>query len=204
MTQQSPFAKRTALVLVDLQNDFCHPEGTAGKRGKHIAAFQDTFQSIAHLLESARKGGIPVIHAISEHSAWSQSPSKKERFGRQKQSAALAYCEPETWGARIYHPFQPKPDEKVVVKHRYSAFLYTDLELILRSSHIEHMVLAGLYTNVCIDSTARDGSMRDFYVTVLYDCVASDDPKKHNYALCLLENTFAQIVHSDDLIKRWR
>lgn len=46
--------------------------------------------------------------------------------------------------------------------------------------------------------------MRDFYVTVLYDCVASDDPKKHNYALCLLENTFAQIVHSDDLIKRWR
>jgi len=55
MTQQSPFAKRTALVLVDLQNDFCHPEGTAGKRGKHIAAFQDTFQSIAHLLESARR-----------------------------------------------------------------------------------------------------------------------------------------------------
>jgi len=87
-------------------------------------AFQDTFQSIAHLLEGARGGNMPIIHATSEHSAWSQSPSKKERFGRQKQSTALAYYELETWGARIYHPFQPKPGENVVVKHRYSAGKY--------------------------------------------------------------------------------
>src|SRR5699024_7634753 len=87
-------------------------------------AFQDTFQSIAHLLEGARGGNMPIIHATSEHSAWSQSPSKKERFGRQKQSTDLAYYELETCRARIYHPFTQKPGDLVVVKHRYSAGTY--------------------------------------------------------------------------------
>src|SRR5699024_3098746 len=87
-------------------------------------AFQDTFQSIAHLLEGARSEIMPIIQATSEHNAVSHSPSTKERSGRQKQSTALADYELETWGARIYHPFQPKPDENVVVKHRYSAGKY--------------------------------------------------------------------------------
>lgn len=199
----SSFNKKTALVLVDLQNDFCHPEGIASKRGKNVDAFQDAFKNMSKLLGVARKRNIPIIHAISEHSAWSGSPSEKERFGRQRQRDNLSYCEPESWGADIYYLFKPDPNEKIVVKHRYSAFLHTDLELILRASGIEHIVVIGLYTNVCIDSTARDGYMRDFYVTVPTDCVTSDVYKKHEYALHLLEDTFADIVHSNEVIEQW-
>jgi ureidoacrylate peracid hydrolase len=196
--------KKTALILVDLQNDFCHPEGTAGKRGKKVDAFQDRLENMKHLLEAARKNNIPVIHAISEHSDWTESPTGKERFGRRDQGIQLSYCEPKSWGAEIYPYFTPIPEEKIIVKHRYSAFLHTDLELILRRYGIEHIIITGGYTNVCIDSTARDAYMRDFFVTIPYDCVISDNEKHHNYALELLDGTFADVVHSNEIKSQWK
>jgi len=86
--------QRTALLLIDLQNDFCHPEGTSSKRGKDVLAFQEIFQAITLLQKTARKQKIPVIHVISEHSVWSESPSKTERFGRKNQQIEQTYCEP--------------------------------------------------------------------------------------------------------------
>lgn len=198
------FNESTALVLVDLQNDFCHPDGTAAGRGKNVHAFEKELENIKHLLETARENNIPVIHVISEHSAWTASPSGKERFGRGDQSTHLTYCEPGSWGAEIYHPFTPHSNEKTIVKHRYSAFLNTDLELILRRNSIAHIVITGGYTNVCIDTTARDAYMRDFFVTVPYDCVLSDNEKLHNAALELLNGTFADIVHSNKIKSEWK
>lgn len=153
-----------ALLLIDLQNDFCRLEGTANKRGKDVTFFQETFQAMTSLLQATRKKTIPIIHVISEHSVWSESPSKIERFGRKNQQIEYTYCTPGSWGARIYHLLQPQPEEKVITKHRYSAFYQTNLELILQTGKIEHIILTGLYTNVCIDTTARDGFMRDFQV----------------------------------------
>lgn len=199
--RNSMWGRGTALILIDLQNDFCHVGGTASKRGKNLTNVQGAFKNMVRLINVARKENTPIIHAISKHSIWSQSPSGKERFGRQEQKDTLSYCQPGTWGANIYRPFEPKPNEKVVIKHRYSAFLHTNLELILRSSQINHIILLGLYTNVCIDSTAREGYMRDFDVTVPYDCVASDNKQKHEYALDLLQGTFADVVHSSTFIK---
>lgn len=195
--------KKSALLLVDLQNDFCHPEGTASRRGKNVQAFQVVFQQISQLLQLARQNNIPIIHAISEHSEWTSSPSQKERFGRKEQTENLTYCEPGSWGANIYHLFEPIKDEKIVKKHRYSAFFHTDLELILRVIKVDHIIIVGLYTNVCIDSTARDAYMRDFSVTVPFDCVASDDENKHQYALKLLQGTFAEVVSSQEIIDQW-
>lgn len=204
MKSISSLQEKTALVLIDLQNDFCHPNGTASMRGKDIHAFGDIIKNITTLLKNARENNIPIIHAISEHSIWSQSPSKKERFGRKEQRDELSYCEPHSWGAEIYDLFTPKSIEKIIIKHRYSAFLHTNLELILKANSIENLILVGLYTNVCIDSTARDGYMRDFHVTIPYDCVASDDKKKHQYALHLVNGTFADVIQSTEIIKQWK
>lgn len=195
---------KTALILIDLQNDFCHPNGTASERGNNVHAFQDTFKNITTLLKAARESNTPIIHAISEHSDWSESPSKKERFGREEQVDELSYCELNSWGAEIYHLFKPESTEKIIIKHRYSAFLHTDLEFILKANNIESIVLVGLYTNVCIDSTARDGYMRDFQVTIPYDCVASNDIKKHKYALHLVKGTFSEVIQSTEVIEQWK
>lgn len=193
-----------ALLLVDLQNDFCHPEGTAGKRGKDIHAFYEQMKQMKDLLEAARECEIPVIHVISEHSAWTESPSANERFGRSNQKSNLSYCEPGSWGAEIHEYFTPLPGEKVVVKHRYSAFVHTNLELLLRTNGIRHLTIIGAYTNVCIDTTARDASMRDFFVTVPSNCVVSDNEKLHHNALELLQGTFAEVVHAVEVKKQWK
>lgn len=203
MTHKKTVMQRTALILIDLQNDFCHPEGTASKRGASTKTMQPAFKQIEELLQWARKQKLPIIHAVSEHSEWTSSPSKNERYGRTNQQKHLTYCEPGSWGAEIYEPFTPLPDEKVVIKHRYSAFYQTDLELILRSLGIQEIILLGVYTDVCIDTTARDGYMRDFKVIIPEDGVASNQPHKHQLALDLLEGTFAKIVTAKDFIKQW-
>ncbi|MCF3944231.1 cysteine hydrolase family protein [Oceanobacillus alkalisoli] len=195
---------KAALLLVDLQNDFCHPEGTAGKRGKDIHAFHEQMKHMKNLLETARKFKVPVIHVISEHSAWTESPSAIERFGRTNQKRNLSYCEPGSWGAEIHDDFSPLPGEKVVVKNRYSAFVQTNLELLLRSNGIRHLTIIGAYTNVCIDTTARDAFMRDFFVTVPSNCVVSDNEQLHYAALKLLQGTFAKVVHSVEVKKQWK
>lgn len=196
--------KKSALLLIDLQNDFCHPEGTASKRGKHVAALQEKVENMKDLLEAARNSDIPVIHVISEHSSWTESPSGKERFGRSSQDSKLTYCEPGSWGAEIYPPFTPQPGEQVMIKHRYSAFVHTNLEFILKRHGMEHISLIGAYTNVCIDSTARDAYMRDFSVTIPYDGVVSDNETLHDYALELLQGTFADVVPASEIIKQWQ
>ncbi|HLR40056.1 MAG TPA: isochorismatase family cysteine hydrolase [Virgibacillus sp.] len=121
----------TGLILVDLQNDFCHPEGTAAKRGHKVDDIYETLERIADLLYFVRNKGLPVFHVVSQHSLWTQSPTGKERFGRKNQMPEQTYCAPHTWGSEVYPLFTPFPSEKVIVKHRYSVFLYTDLELVL-------------------------------------------------------------------------
>jgi ureidoacrylate peracid hydrolase len=197
-------SKKAALILIDLQNDFCHPEGTASKRGKNTVSLRAGLDRMKGLLESARQQGIPVFHVVSEHSARTESPSGKERFGRSNRDSRLHYCEPGTWGAEIYEPFTPIQKEQVIVKHRYSAFVHTNLEFLLRRNAIEHVTIIGAYTNVCIDSSARDAYMRDFEVTVPYDAVVSDNKKLHDQALTLLEGTFAEIVHSSAIEEQWK
>ncbi|GAB3799485.1 cysteine hydrolase family protein [Virgibacillus kimchii] len=194
---------KSVLLLVDLQNDFCHPDGTAAKRGKNVHVFRETLLRTKNLLDAARNNSIPVIHAISEHSEWTASPTQKERYGRAGSKSGLSYCEPGSWGAEFFQPFIPEHGEKIVIKHRYSAFLYTDLELILRRSGVTELVISGAYTNVCLDSTARDGYMRDFHVIVPADCAVSDHQRHHDYALALLDGTFADVVHSDDIKRQW-
>lgn len=193
---------RTALILVDLQNDFCHPEGTASQRGRDVHILKEKLKNMASLLKLVRRNKLPVIHVISEHNAWTQSPSKNERYGRSGQNTRLAYCEPNSWGADIYPLFTPQPSEKVVVKHRYSGFLHTNLELLLRANEIEHIIAAGVNTDICLDSTVRDAYMRDFFVTIPYDCAASTSDNRHHVALELLDGTFGNVVHSTDIRKK--
>lgn len=198
-----PFdVNRCALILIDLQNDFCHPKGTASLRGKNVESLFPALKKMSHLLDVARHVSMPIIHVISEHSRWTSSPSQRERFGRTKPKKALQYCQPNSWGAEIYHLFRPLRDEKVIVKHRYSAFYETNLALILRAKNIKQIILIGLYTDVCVDTTARDAYMRDFSVWIPRDAVASDDTKKHSYALYLLDGTFAQINSAEEIIQK--
>lgn len=99
--------------------------------------------------------------------------------------------------------FEPREDDLVVTKHRYSAFIDTPLAAMLRARDIRTVVVAGLTTDVCVGSTARDAFQRDFHVISLADCCAEMTQARHEAALETLADTFGTVCTSHDLVASW-
>jgi ureidoacrylate peracid hydrolase len=91
----------------------------------------------------------------------------------------------------------------VVTKHRYSAFVNTDFETVLRARGIKTLILAGVTTDVCVESTARDAFMRDYHVLFLSDCTGVDDPAVQQAALERIDRYFGHVMSSEDVMQAW-
>jgi len=161
----------TALLVIDMQNDFAHPDGLMAKRGADIAANRAVIPAIADLLDNARTADVMVLHVQANYGPLSGSPAWL--FGDTEASVALDICLPGSWGARQIEVLAPLDDELVVIKHRYSAFLDTRLETLLRSNGIRTVVCCGTATMACVESTVRDAMMRDYRAVVPRDAVAA-------------------------------
>ena len=91
-----------------------------------------------------------------------------------------------------------------ITKHRYSAFLGTNLDLILRSRGIRSLLISGVGTNVCVESTLRDGYMRDYYIVLLEDCVGATDRELHEATLKNVSLHFGAVSNSNEVRKLWK
>jgi nicotinamidase-related amidase len=193
----------TALVLIDLQNDFCHPDGFMGQMGEDISFIQDTLPSIRHLLERARQARVMVIHVKAEYGSLSASEVSMGYWTEAEEAPQC--CLPETWGGDFVAELKPLEREPVVVKHRYSAFVDTRLDLLLRSNGIRTVILPGVATHCCVESTARDAAMRDYYVVVPEDGVAVRGKQWHLHeaSLEVLGTYFGLVVPSRDIETVW-
>ena len=109
-----------------------------------------------------------------------------------------------TPGIEILPALTPEPDDMVIPKTRYSAFVGTDLDARLRALGVTTLVLTGVATNVCVESTWRHGFMLDYYVVVPVDLVACGDAAAHAAALQNLERYFGVSTHAADLIQAWQ
>ena len=150
--------KAGALVVVDMQNDFCHSQGALAGEGTDVRHIQDMAPRLRTLLAAARQTGIAIVHVRTHHSPWTNSPAwTRRKLGR------VVRCFPGSWGADYYQGFEPilgdewspETHEYVVTKHRYSGFWDTDMDLILRSHGIKSLIMTGEATNVCVETTAR-------------------------------------------------
>lgn len=188
----------TALLIIDMQNDFVKHGGYLDKHGKNIKPALSIIPNINRLLELFRKNNLPVIFVKTIHTNYTDSAIWASRYGRK---SAPQLCRPGTWGAEFISELQPRPNEPVIVKHRYSAMLYTDLPLILTSKGIKALVITGTQTNVCIESTARDAFMMNFLTVVASDCVATPDEDLHEPSLKNLAKYFGHVMTSDEIIK---
>ena len=112
-------------------------------------------------------------------------------------------CKENKWGAEFYN-VHPRKNEPVVIKHTNDAFLYTFLEPILRAHGIQTVVLTGLLTEACIDTTARSAQDRGYFVVVPEDCVASYNEKSHFFALETMRKSFVTVIPSKKLIGVWQ
>jgi nicotinamidase-related amidase len=193
----------SALLLVGLQNDFCDPDGVMGQRGEDLGFIRETLPGIRDLLSAARRSRVMVVHVKSEYGGLSES--EVSRASRQGARNFSPCCASGTWGADFVAGLAPMDPEPVVVKHRYSGFVDTRLEVLLRSNCIRSVVIAGVATNCCIESTARDANMRDYYVIIPGDCVAVPGTARHLHDASLenLRTYFGRVMQSKDILDVW-
>ena len=104
--------------------------------------------------------------------------------------------------SEIHQDISPKPNEKVIFKHRYSAFYNTDLETVLRCLKVEDIVIAGIMTNMCCESTSRDAYYRDYRVFFLADATGAINEEMHLASLLNLAFGFAYVTTADDVIQQ--
>jgi ureidoacrylate peracid hydrolase len=192
----------TALVVIDVQNDFCAAGGFYDRTGGDTARIQAMMPHLHQLLGEARRARVPVIFVKAGYGEAYLSSADRERFIR-LYGQVIPVCRPGTWGAEFYE-VAPQPGEPVIVKRRYSAFHGTDLDVLLRSLGIRTIVLAGVATNVCVEGAARDAFMRDYYVVVASDCTAARDEDLHRAALTNIDLHFASVVAADAITSAWK
>jgi ureidoacrylate peracid hydrolase len=191
----------SALLVVDVQNDFVSSKGSAAQRGEDVKAAQAMVPRLIRLIDEARRVGLTVVYIKTTHSEWTDTPSW---IYRKSQQGALNTCREGTWGAEFYEGISPIPGERVVIKHRYSAFINTDLNTVLKAKGIESVLVTGVATNVCVETTARDAYMFDYYATMVGDCAAAYDPKLHESTLENMRRHFGLVASSEEIMETWK
>lgn len=199
----------TAVVVVDMQHDFVSPDGAFAQLGVDVSAYVDLRPRLTGLLAAARRAGVLVLHLQNTALPGRRSDSPAQlRFNMRMHAharrggPALLYTVPGTPGHAFVPELAPAPGDLVVAKHRSSGFWGTPLDLLLRSNAIRSLVVVGCTTEGCVDSTARDALFNDYYVVVVRDGVASDDPRQHEAALLLMEHRF-DLTTCQELTAAW-
>lgn len=157
---------KTAVLVIDMIRDFTDLE--RGRVANPVSAA--LVPAINAFVEAARQRGTLIIWFIDQHRAG--KPDWELEHVR-------PHGEEGSIGAQIDPGLHPQPEDYQVVKRRYSAFVGTDLDLILRDNHIERVILTGTKTNVCIRATATDAFERNYHVIVPRECVATDKLHLH-------------------------
>jgi ureidoacrylate peracid hydrolase len=175
-------ADRSALVVIDMQNDFCAHGGFLQKeRGYNVDFAKIVAARIASAIETARKVAMPVVWVRSIYDfKYLTGPHIVKRRDE-------GCCMEGTWGADFFH-LKPEAGDIVVDKHHYSGFKDTTLDTLLRRRNIETLVMTGVATNVCVDSTLRDGFFLGYYIVLLEDCVGSNSKAGHEGTLASVRN----------------
>jgi ureidoacrylate peracid hydrolase len=207
-------AARTAVVVVDMQNDFASRGGMFDRAGIDISPVQAIVDRTKAVIDAARAAGMTICYlkmAFLPDLSDAGHPSTPTWIKHIPMNVGAAVESPtgepsrilirDTWNTEIIPELAPHDDDIVLYKHRYNGFHETDLELVLRRRGVETIVFVGATTSVCVESTVRDAMMRDFHCVVVEDCVAEPigaqfERTNHDATLLTLQVLFASITDS--------
>jgi ureidoacrylate peracid hydrolase len=211
--------QQTAIIVVDMQNDFGSEGGMFARAGIDITAIQAAVAPTARVLDMARRTGMPVIYlkmAFASDLSNAGGPEAPNRILHLRLGVGEPVATPEghesrvliedTWNTNILTELTPQPDERVVVKHRFSGFFETNLDALLRNLGITTLVFTGCTTSVCVESTLRDAFFRDYRCLVLADCTAEPighglERSNHDASLLLIQVMFGWVSDSTTFIE---
>ncbi len=200
--------EHTALILIDYQNEFCHEEGVFSKAGFDITPLRAIEPKIFRLLNGARRAGTRIVwvrNAYSTKNNYYLSPVFIEQATRRWDGryVTVPVCAPGSWGQDFYGRVRPESDEVIVTKHRFDAFIGTDLDIILRAESIKTVLICGVTTNICVESTVRHAFFLDYYVIVPSDAVAHWDKSAHEAALSNIDYGYGQLTTVEEVLGIW-
>jgi nicotinamidase-related amidase len=179
MPVQPLFVGDPALIVVDIQGGSAMPGNTSGI--PHMGGAEERIPRAEQIVAGARAAGIPVIFIQEVHRRSGVD------FGRELDGAETEHClegEPST---DLWPTLRPLDNEYHIVKRRYSAFIGTEFEILLRGLGVSTLVLIGGLTDVCVHYTFADAHQRDFYTRVVEDCVGGSSEARHFASLDAME-----------------
>ncbi|WP_415378668.1 cysteine hydrolase family protein [Halosimplex sp. TS25] len=183
-------ADSAAVVVVDMQNGFCHPDGSLYAPGS-----EEAIEPVGQVVDRARDAGAEVV--------WTRDVHPPEQFEN-----AHYYDEFDRWGehvlegsweAEVVAELEPADDDLVVVKHTYDAFYETQLEGWLDAHDIDDLVICGTLANVCVLHTASSAGLRDFRPVLVEDAVGCIEEGHREYALEHADFLFGEVTPLDDI-----
>jgi nicotinamidase-related amidase len=194
----------SAVIVIDVQNDFCDPQGLLAKAGSDTTDVEAMVPRLNRFLSLARESGVRVVFVRTTHdettdsAVWLACKPSRSAPGMRPVSS----CRPGSWGAEFY-VVAPQEGDPVILKHRYSAFTGTNLDLTLRALGITSLFFTGVATEVCVESSLRDGLFHDYHVTLVHDCCATYDRESHSATLNAVRKYFGVVASADEVVGHW-
>ncbi len=184
----------TALLVIDMQNAFCHPDGSVVGLAGPLAGIASVIEHAERAVEQARRGGVPVV--FTRHCyrpSYVDSPLLDRTVDRAVRDAGGLVA--GTADSAVIDELGSSSSDLFVDKCRPDAFFDTSLPTVLRSLGVKSLTFAGVVTNVCVESTVRGAHMRDYPCTILADCCTTRTEEDHKMSLtCLERYAFASVV----------
>jgi nicotinamidase-related amidase len=201
--------RRTALLVIDMQRDFLEPGGFGEQLGNDVSRLRQVIPPLQRLLTAMREDGYLVIHTREGHRP-DLSDCPPTKIGRGHLSCGIGDAGPMgrvlirgSYGHDIVDELKPRGDEVVLDKPGKGAFFATDLDLMLQNRGIESLVVTGVTTEVCVNTTVREANDRGYECLVLDDCVGSYFPEFQDYALRMIKaqgGIFGWVTGSTELL----
>ncbi len=203
---------RTVVVVVDMQNAFASKGGMFDLVGQDISGAKSVIANNKQIITAARKAGIKVIYLLMSYtpdlsnSGGPGSPNWYKEFG-----LAMMNKKPEykgkfliegTWDEAVVDELKPEPGDIVIRKMRYSGFRGTSLDVVLKTYNVKYLILTGIATNVCVESTLRDGYFLDYWPILVADATNNAGPPITQQAtLWNVEALFGWVTSTKDMVK---
>jgi len=204
---RGPEIDTSALIIVDMQNDFVHPEGgfahrapEAPKKGIDMPLLMGTIPAVQRLADAFRTAGRPVVslaHMVKPDYSDAQFPYG--RLGLQP-GAARPFIVEGTWGAQILDALQPRAGEHPVIRKGFGGFANTPLDTILRTMGVTTCVVASVTTCVCVSTTVRRGVEHNYRMILVKDAVAEINRATHEAEFQTMARLFADVHTTDEVV----
>jgi nicotinamidase-related amidase len=193
----------TALLVIDLQNDFVSADGPLALAGNDISPVMKLLPKCAGFIDEARALGVMIVHVRFTNLPHGLSESPAILRTNLRMFNTVDFCIEGTRGAEIAEECSPREGDLVVSKHRSSAFVGTDLDQLLRSNGIETLVIIGHQTPGCVEATFRDAAYYDYYNVLIEDLVAAYRQDLHEASL-LIQRARHDVCASTQVLDVWR